>query len=394
MTESSENQMPQQPEDEIDLLDLLIVVAKNKKMILRNTFAAALVAVVVSFLMPKIYTASTTIMPPQQGQSTAAAMLGQLGGLAGMAGTSLGIKNPADLYIGMLKSRTVADDLVKSYDLKTLYKKDTGEEARKSLEDYTVISAGKDGLIKIEFTDKDPKRASDIANAYVDELNKVTSTLAVTEASQRRLFFESQLNLVKDKLAKAESDLQELQKKSGMIQVYPQEKEIAESNARLRAEIAAREVQLSAMQVGVTTRNPEYQRIHGELASLKSRLDGMGAEVSPDTKMTQSGLEYIEKFRDVKFNQALMELLYKQFELAKIDEAKDYPLIQVLDKAMPPEKKSKPKRTLIVIVSTVAAFFLSIFWAFIREVMERGRGDPVRSEKYDILKKYLVFKKK
>ena len=357
MTESAQDQLPQQPEDEIDLLDILIVVAKNKKMILRNTLVAALIAVVVSLLMPKIYTASSTIMPPQQGQSTAAAMLGQMGGLAGMAGASLGIKNPADLYIGMLKSRTVADDLVKRFDLKALYKADTDEDARKSLEENMAASSGKEGLIKIEFSDKDPKRASDIANAYVDELNKVTSTLAVTEASQRRLFFESQLNLVKDKLAKAEYDLQKLQKKSGMIQVYPQEKEIAESNARLRAEIAAREVQLSAMQVGVTTRNPEYQRIQGELASLKSRLDGMGAEVSPDAKMPQSGLEYIEKFRDVKFNQALMELLYKQFELAKIDEAKDYPLIQVLDRAVPPEKKSKPKRALIVILSTLVRLF-------------------------------------
>lgn len=391
MTESAQNQLPQQPEDEIDLLDLLIVVAKNKKMIIRNTLVAALIAVAVSLLMPKIYTASTTIMPPQQ--STAAAMLGQLGGLAGMAGSSLGIKNPADLYIGMLKSRTVADDLMKRFDLKALYKADTDEDARKSLEENMAASAGKDGLIKIDFSDKDPKRASDIANAYVDELNKVTSTLAVTEASQRRLFFEGQLDHVKDKLAKAESDLQELQKKSGMIQVYPQEKEIAESNARLRAEIASREVQLSAMQVGVTTRNPEYQRIQGELASLKSRLNGLGAEVSPDAKMPQSGLEYIEKFRDVKFNQALMELLYKQFELAKIDEAKDYPLIQVLDRAAPPEKKSKPKRALIVILSTLVAFILSIIWAFIRETLEKGRSDPERSEKYNALKKYIVFRK-
>ena len=256
MTESAQNQLPQEPEDEIDLLDLLIVVAKNKRLILRNSLVAALAAVVVSFLLPKQYTATTTIMPPQQGQSTAAAMLGQLGGLAGMAGASLGIKNPADLYIGMLKSRTIADDLLKAFGLKALYKADTDEDARKSLAKNLSATAGKDGLIKIEFTDKDPKRASDIANAYVDELNKVTSTLAVTEASQRRLFFEGQLDSVKDKLAKAEFDLKKLQDKSGMIQVYPQEKEIAESNARLRAEIAAREVRLSAMQVGVTTRNP------------------------------------------------------------------------------------------------------------------------------------------
>ena len=126
--------------------------------------------------------------------------------------------------------------------------------------------------------------------------------------------------------------------------------------------------------------------MQGELASLKSRLDGMGADASPDGKMTQSGLEYIQKFRDVKFNQTLLELLYKQFELAKIDEAKDYPLIQVLDKAMLPEKKSKPKRALIVILSTMAAFFLSVFYAFVKEALEKANSEPERSEKLAVLK--------
>ena len=135
------------------------------------------------------------------------------------------------------------------------------------------------------------------------------------------------------------------------------------------------------------------QRIQGELASLKSRLDGLGAEVSPDARMSQRGLEYIDKFRNVKFNQALLDLLYKQFELAKIDEAKDYPLIQVLDRAVPPEKKSKPKRASIVIMYTLVALFLSIFWAFISETLEKGRSDPERSEKYAALKKYIVFRK-
>ena len=380
--------------EEIDLLDLLIVLAKRKRQIFRFTAGAAILSVIVSLLLPKIYTASTTILPPQQSQSSAAAMLGQLGALAGMAGSSMGIKNPSDMYIGMLKSRNVEDDLVKRFNLETLYKTDVEETARKSLEHNTSISSGKDGFIKIEFSDRDPKRASDVANAYVDELNRLTSNLAVTEASQRRLFFEKQLNLVRDNLSKAEYDLQKLQAKTGLIQLYPQEKEIAESNAKLRAEIAAKEVQLSAMSVGVTSSNPEYVRLQGELASLKARLEGENTDALLESKMPQSGLAYIEKFRSVKFNQALMEMLYKQFELAKIDEAKDYPMIQVLDRAAPPEKKSKPKRALIVILSTLAAFFLSVFYAFVREALDKASLDPERSGKIAALKDLACGRKK
>lgn len=381
-------------DDEIDILDLLIVVAKHKKMILRNTFIAAVIAIIYSLLLTKIYTASTTILPPQQSQSTATAMLGQLGGLAGMAGASLGIKNPADLYIGMLKSSNVQDDLVKRFNLKALYNAKIDEDARKALQGSTVVSAGKDGFIKIEFSDKDPKRAAEIANAYVDELDRVTSGLAVTEASQRRLFFETQLNSVKENLAKAEYDLQQMQAKSGMIQDYPQEKEIAESNAMLRAQISAKEVQLSAMGIGVTQSNPEYLRLKQEIASLKDRLKGADAADVSSPAMSKESLEYIEKFRNVKYDQAVLEMLFKQYEAAKIDEAKDYPVIQVLDRAVPPERKSKPKRALIVMLSTVTAFMISILWAFFRDAAEKANSDPERSGKVRELKAMLFIRKK
>lgn len=379
--------------EEIDLLDLLIVLAKRKKTIFKVTAAAAVLSVIVSLLLPKIYTASTTILPPQQGQSTASAMLGQLGALAGMAGGSLGIKNPNDLYIGMLKSRKVQDDIVSRFDLTKIYHSKKMIDARKSLEGNSRIASGKDGIISIEVDDRDPQRASEIANAYVDELNKLTSTLAVTDASQRRLFFEKQLDIVKDSLAKAEYDLQKLQAKIGLIQLYPQEKEIAESNAKLRAEIAAKEVQLSSMGVGVTPSNPEYLRLKGEIDSLKKKLDGSDGGDGFDPSMSKGSIGYIEKFRNVKYNQAVLEMLYKQYELAKIDEAKDYPMIQVLDRATSPEKKSKPKRALIVILSTLVAFFLSVFYAFVREALEKANADPERSEKMAMLKDFASMKR-
>ena len=366
-------------EEEVELLDLLIVLAKHKRVIFRVTGIVAILAVVVSLLLPKIYTASTTILPPHQNESMAAAMIGQLGALAGLAGA--GIPNSTDLYLSMLKSRNIEADMIKRFNLKALYKANTEDDARKSLEGNTIASVGKDGCITIAFSDKDPKRAATIANAFVDELDRVSSSLAVTEASQRRLFFEKQLNIVKDNLAKAEFDLQTLQAKTGLIRDYPQEKEIAESNAKLRAEITAKEVQLAAMSVGVTNQNPDYLRLKSELESLKKRVGGSGDNEISVASMPGQSMEYIEKFRNVKYNQAILEMLYKQYELAKIDEAKDYPMIQVLDKAVPPERKSKPRRSLIVIMSTLAAFFLSVVYVFFRDALEKANADPKRSGK-------------
>ena len=379
-------------EEEIDVLDLLIVLAKYKVLIFKITAGAAILSVIVSLLLPKSYTASTIILPPQQSQSTATAMLGQLGALAGMAGVS--VKSPADLYIGMLNSRNIGDDMVKRFNLKLRYKTESDDRARTMLASGLKVTTEKGGFIKIEYSAGDPKIAAQIANAYVSELDRVTSTLAVTEASQRRLFFEKQLNLVKENLVKAEYDLQKLQSKVGLIQIYPHEKEIAESNAKLRAEIATKEVQLSAMRVVVTPSNPEYIRLQGEIDGLKKKLDGSDGGNGFDSSISKESLQYIEKFRDVKYNQAIFEMLYKQYEVARIDEAKDYPMIQVLDKAIPPEMKSQPKRTKMVILSTFGALFLSILYAFLKEMLDRSSSSLESSRKFAILLSLVSLKRK
>lgn len=398
MSDTSENVFEKagsnRGENEINLLDLLIALAKHKTSILASTFVMAVVGIAFSQFLPKMYTASVTIMPPQQSQSSVGALLGQLGGLASVAGGGLGIKNPSDIYVGMLESRSVKDSLIKRFNLGAVYRISSDELLRKSLAGNTVVHAARGGFISIDYTDKDPKRAADIANAYVDELNKLTATLAVTEASQRRLFFEKQLNLVRSNLSRAEFDLQKMQEGAGFIQDYPQEMEIAESNARLRAEIAAKEVQLSAMQIGVTERNPVYLRLKQELDSLRKRLVGVeGGGDAANPKVAESSLGYIQKFREVKYNQAVMDLLFKQFEAAKMDEAKDTPLIQVLDKAIPPEHKSKPKRTFIVMVSALLGLFMSILWSLVKETGGHMGSDPEQTEKMNRLKHHLFGRK-
>jgi tyrosine-protein kinase Etk/Wzc len=391
---------PAGDDDEISLLDLAIVLAKHKKLIFGLPFVVAVIAAIVSLLMTPIYTATTKILPPQQSQSTAAAMLGQLGALAGVAGGALGIKSPNDLYIGMLRSRTVADNLIARFDLRKLYETKTADDTWKALDGNTRVTSAKDGLITVEFEDKDPKRAAVIANGYVEELYKLTQTLAVTEASQRRLFFEKQLTLAKDNLAQAEVGLKQTQESTGLIKLDEQGKAIITAVATLRAQIAAKEVQLGAMHAFATDKNPDYIVTQQEIVGLRAQLQrleksnnvGQGDIFVPTGKVPEAGLEYLRKLRDVKYYETIFELLAKQYEIAKADEARDASIIQVLDKASEPERRSRPKRTQIVIISALAAGFLAVLLAFVAEALEKTRQDPGSRERIDRLRRYLAWR--
>jgi uncharacterized protein involved in exopolysaccharide biosynthesis len=393
-TANSPQPTPQQEDDEINLLDLLIVLAKHKKMILGLPFAAAVLAAGISLLMPDIYTATTRILPPQQQQSSAAAMLGQLGALAGGAGSALGIKNPNDLYVSMLKSRTVTDNLIQRYKLTERFETQKQDDTRKALENVVSIASGKDGIISIDASDKDPKFASELANAYVDELYKLTQSLAVTEASQRRLFFEKQLKMAKDELAGAETALKQTQEQTGVLALGEQGAAMIQAVGQMRALIAATEVQLAAMRTFTTEQNPDYVRVQQELAGLRGQLakleKGGEAGLVPTGKLPAAGLENIRKLRNVKYYETLYELLAKQYELARVDEAKNASIIQVLDKAIPPDRKAKPKRALIVILTALAVGFLAVLWAFIKEAGEKARRDPAQAERLSTFRKYLL----
>lgn len=384
----------QQDDDEINLLDLLIVLAKHKKMILGLPFAAAVLVAGISLTMPNIYTATTRILPPQQQQSSAAAMLGQLGALAGGAGAALGIKNPNDLYVGMLKSRTVADNLIQQFKLTERFETEKQDDTRKVLETITAISAGKDGIISIEASDEDPKFAADLANAYVSELYKLTQNLAVTEASQRRLFFEKQLKIARNELAGAETAFKQTQEKTGVLELGAQGKAMIEAVGEIRAQIAAKEVQLSAMRTFATEQNPDFVRAQQELAGLRGQLAklerGGEAGLVPTGKLPEAGLENIRKLRDVKYYETLYELLAKQYELARVDEAKNASIIQVLDTAVPPDRKSKPKRALMVILTALAVGFMAVLWAFIKEAGEKARRDPEQAQRLSHFRKLLL----
>lgn len=383
-------------EDEMSLLDPLIVLAKHKRLVLGVPFVAAIGAAITSLLLPDIYTGTARILPPQQSASAASAMLSQLGGVLGGlggAGGALGVRSPNDLYVGMLKSRTVADNLIVRFDLSKIYDQKLQSSTRNVLQGNTAISTGRDGIITINVDDTDAKRAAELANAYVDELMKLTKVLAVTEASQRRLFFERQLLQAKDNLTEAEIAARQGLQKGGLAQVDAQGRSMIAVTARLRAEISAKEVQLGAMRTFAAEGNPELQRTQQELEALRrelGRVEGSSpvAAVGKGDASGNTGLDNLGRLRDVKYYEFLYELLAKQYELAKIDEAKDATVVQIMDKAIEPDRKSRPVRSQIVLLSTLGAGLLAVVWIFVLEALTRNNRDPRNAERWQILKRH------
>ncbi|WP_036244526.1 GNVR domain-containing protein [Massilia sp. BSC265] len=366
----------------IGLFEMLIFLAEYKKRLLVVPFTAAVISAGGSMALPNVYEATTKLLPPQQSQSSTTALLSQLGGAAGFA-AGMGIKNSNDLYVGMLKSRTVADRLIAKFNLKKVYDTDSLDAARIRLEKNTTISAGKDGLISIQVEDKNKQLVAPLANAYVNELTQLNKVLAVTEASQRRMFYEQQLEKAKDNLASVEGELKGALDRRGVISVDTESRAMLETVARLRAQASVKEIQLNSMAAFVTRDNPQYKQVSEELASLRGELakleNGRGAEGGDNQSPSaggQSGFQNAKLLRDVKYYQMLYELLAKQYEVARLDEAKDPSIIQVLDPAAEPERKAKPRRVLIVALATIAGLLLAVLSAF----MSRARRNFLKSE--------------
>lgn len=364
--------------DEISLLVLLSVLVKHKKLVLGLPFVVAVVVSGITLTMPNIYTGTTKILPPQQNQSGASALVSQLGGLAALAGAVT--KSSTDIYVGMLKSRTVADNLIQKFGLIKVYDAEYPSMARKRLERETVILAGKDGIVTIEVDDKDPKRAAELANAYVDELLKISQVLAVTEAAQRRLFFERQFAQAKENLANAEVLARQALQQGGLVKVDDQGRTLVEATARIRVLISIKEVQIGAMRAFATDLNPDLRLAQQELDSLRrelAKMEGTGtaAKSAGNAAGSGQGMDSLRLLRDVKYREVIFEALARQYELAKIDEAKDSAVVQVMDKAVEPDRKSKPVRSVIVLLSALAAGIFAGFWAFVREAKARAGGE-------------------
>lgn len=378
----------------VDVLELLSVLLGHRLRIALITLATLALGAVLAFLIRPTYVATALILPPQQPQSAASSLLGSLSALggAGIAGGLL--KTPADMYIGILESNTIADTLIHRFHLQGVYKKKTLYDTRATLEKHASFVTKKDGLIHISVTDRDARRASDLANAFIDELYRMNSTLALTDAAQRRLFFSQQVDQEKTALAQAEDALAATQRKTGIIQLNGQAQILLLNISQVQAQITADQVWLQGLLASSTEQNPDVQRLRQEIAALENQLGKMrddqrrmqpGDTRIPAGRLPQEALDYTRKLRDVKYHETLFDLLSKQYEAARIDEAKSAPLIQVVDRATPPDKRSGPPRALIIIGAGFLGFLLTCLWSLGGDALKKMRAMPEHQAKFDRL---------
>jgi tyrosine-protein kinase Etk/Wzc len=381
----------------VDFLGLAVVLVRRWRRIAMVTIGALLIGVLISLLLKPVFTSTAVIMPPQQQQSSVNAVMGQLGSLLG-GGAGLGLKNSADMYVGLLQSRTIADQIIVKFDLMSVYRTKRMQDTRLSLAEHASIEAAKDGLIHLAITDHSAQRASDIANAYIDGLYAMNSTLAISEAAQRRLFFDRQLAEEKVALTTAESDLIKTQQRTGLIQLNGQTESIIRSIAELRAQISSREVQLAAMRTFATDQNPDVAVLQQEISDLRQQLSRLqndqqhlapGDTQVPASRVPEEGLEYVRKLREVKYHETLFDLLSRQYEAARIDEAKSAPIIQVVDRAVPSDKKSGPHGSIITLSMAVLGFLVACLWAFLEPAWKRLGETPESAAKLRELRKVI-----
>jgi uncharacterized protein involved in exopolysaccharide biosynthesis len=381
------------------LFGFLTRFALHKRFILLWTFSAGVVGAVYSFMIPQEFTATTRIMTPQQTPSSASLLMAQLansagpGSLMAAASGSLGLKNPSDTYVGLLSSRPIADAIIQRFGLLVAYKAADMTAARKRLALNTMVRAEKSGFIAVTVTDHDKMRAADIANAYTDGLRNLTKTLAVTEASQRRLFYEEQLSRAKEDLIAAELSFQQVQQKKGIVQPEAQAKALIEGMAALHAQVAAKQVELQALRSYSTESNPSVQIAENQLASLQeeaSRLDQRShASRAVDLGLQDvagAGIDYLRAAHELQYRQGIFDLLLKQYDAARLDEAKDAAVIQVVEPAIPPDKRSAPRRTVVVILFAAFAFLGVCVYLHIRDLEQRN---PAAAQSLGTLKNAL-----
>jgi uncharacterized protein involved in exopolysaccharide biosynthesis len=382
-------------DDEINLMDILIVIAKYNRFIICITLISAVLAFVYALRQPVIYTANALIMPPQPPISQAGMLMGQLSSLGLGSGSGSGSGSAASIGI-LIKSQKLAYQVINRLQLQSIYKVNNIEAARNTLASATKITSNKDGTILIECSDKDPKMAALLANTYIEELDRFNSKIAITTASRTRLYLEKQLKFANEELANLEIAMKKSQKNTDLTPIEVQSGSMTNLIATLRGQITSREMELAGLRTFATEENPQYRKATLSLGVLRAQLkklesdnedrekDKDGIKGSPKT-----GSEFLNNMRDLKYQQALVENLKKQYDVAKMDEAKDANLIQVINEPLVPEYPSKPQRYLIITIGTSLGLILSIILAFLMNSLDAAKTNPESAARLDLLRRYL-----
>lgn len=354
---------------EFSMIDALVFIGQEKKSAFTVIAVGLIASLVVAFTIPRDYVSSTLLMPPQQQPGGASGALAQLGVLSSMAGA--GLKTPEDMYIALLKSRSVQDALISRLKLEQHYGTASMEKTRARLSKaIEIVPNKKSGLITVSASDTDANFAAQLANAHVIELRHLLDKIAVTDAQQRRMFFEQQVKNSQGRLGEAELQFRKAQSESGMVVSQALAESGVREGAQLRGQIAAREVQLQTLTQFATTQHPDVQRISAELSALRRQLSQIERGRGGDADLTPHGLKAVQAFRDMKVQEALLETLIKQLELARADEAKEGPLLQQIDMAVPSEKPVKPKRITIVLLGALLSVMAALGWISTRKYLQ------------------------
>lgn len=373
-------------EDEINLLDYWRVLIKHQRLIGQIAGAAFVTSVIVSLFLPKIYASTASILPPQQeGSSLGLGIASRLPeGLGGLA-ASLGTKSPADVWMGILKSQTVRDALIHRFNLRQLYQAKTIEDARKALDQRVRVVKSKEDIVLITVEDRSPQRAADIANAFVEELDRLNRRSVMTAGKRMRVFIEERLNEAKGDLVRTEEAVRTFQEHNRAVKIDEQSKAIFQAIGMVKGQLMAKEVELQTMLSYATPDHPQVGILQTQAEELKERLreleegkrkpDNPSPKDSfiPTAKMPDLALQYARFLRDAKVQETLYGLLTQQYEIARIQEAKDSPTVQALDTAKAPEKAVKPNKRQIVLLSTLLATLGAVFLSFFLEYLQRVR---------------------
>lgn len=363
-----------------NLLPVLRLFWSNRQLVWRSWVWALMLSIVAAFVIPVRYQAVTRLMPPDQsesGLSLLASMANSSGasGLTGLASDLLGVKTSSDLFIGILGSDTIQDHLIAQYGLMKVYHDSKIEDARHDLSERTSISADrKSGIISIAVTDHDPKRAAAMAQAYVAELNILVAQLSTSSARRERIFLEGRLEKVKLDLDAAEQNFSVFASKNTAIDIPEQGKAMVDAAATLQGQLIAAQAELSGLQQIYTNSNVRVRAAEAHVEELQKKLDEIGgAGTQDDLKSSNSlypsirklpllGVTYADLYRQTKIQETVYELLTQQYELAKVQEAKEIPTVKVLDPALVPTKRSFPPRTVILGLGTMLGVTLAMIW--------------------------------
>ncbi|MBI1911528.1 MAG: lipopolysaccharide biosynthesis protein [Deltaproteobacteria bacterium] len=371
--------------EEIDLLDYWRVLKKRRNLIAYIIGASLVIAVVLCLALPKYYIARASVMPPKDDsmlQGITSELSGSLGGLASLAGAD----TPADLWVGILKSRNVKDAIIKKFGLMEAYDMDTIQDTLEELEENVAIEKSEDDdIVSVTVEDKDPVKAANMANAYIQELDRINRGSVMTSGHRTRSFIEKRLQEAKTELQAIEGALKHFQERNKAVKLDDQSKAIIESIGELKGQLMAKEVELDTLQSYAAPTNPRVQLLKTSIDGLKKKLReleaGRGTKANPSARdvfiptdrIPGLTLEYATLLRDGKIQETVFELLTQQYEMARIQEVKDTPTVQILDYATPPDKEAKPKETHIFAFAFAGGILFSVFTAFFLEYIEKKK---------------------